>query len=87
MKKITKNQTASLLALAALIGAAGCAATSTPARGALDVECSEIAPGVELAVSANAGPEARRIADDIRAKYVAELITSRSTLTPRWPAR
>ena len=76
-----------LVALLAAVGAVGCAASSAPPRSSASVERSTIAPGVELVVSEAAGPEAVRIADEVRAKYAAELITSRPMNTPRWPAR
>jgi hypothetical protein len=76
-----------LVGLLVALAPAGCTAGSGPARNASEVECSEIAPGVELAVSGQAGPEARRIADEIRAKYAAELMTAHPAPTPRWPSR
>jgi hypothetical protein len=83
----TQQLLSELALLLVSLAAAGCATSSSPARNAFDVECTEIVPGVELTVSDNAGPEARRIADDIRVKYAAELMTSRPTIAPRWPAR
>ncbi len=76
-----------LIGLLFALGAAGCAGGAAPVRSASAVERTQIAPGVELAVRDEAGPEARRIADEIRAKYASELITARPAASPHWPAR
>jgi hypothetical protein len=75
----------SLITVIAALGAAGCASSLT-SPSTPSVESTEIAPGVELRLSEQAGPEARRIAEEIQSRYASELITARPNEASRWPA-
>jgi hypothetical protein len=72
--------------LASALAMGGCA-SSLPPDGARGVERRPIAPGVEVVLSNQAGPEARRIAEDIERTYAAELISARPVVAQRIPAR
>jgi hypothetical protein len=77
----TKAQGA-ILALTVTLGGVGCGATmqtaapstpSTPAK----IETVVLADGVELKVSEDAGPEARRVVDQIRSEMRSRYIGAR----------
>jgi len=66
------------------ITVAGCGSTLSSHSEA--ARWQKIAPGVELRVEPEAGAEAQRIADEIRTKYSAELVSATPVVSRGWPA-
>jgi|SoiMethySBSTD1v2_1073268.scaffolds.fasta_scaffold01008_3 hypothetical protein len=85
-RKAARRLGPSLVALVVFaLGSTGCAVGAH--SGQPPSERRLIAPGVALVLSEHAGPEARRIAAEIEAKYSSELIAARPAAAPHWPAQ